>query len=109
MQQQQQNATPPPGEIYRVPHPTYADQVELGLDIEGILERVVDAAETSALAATESSAEAEEEDGLVVVDLEELGDLALKLGLGDVRAVGVKNIHNLVCVRKIRSEKKILF
>ena len=63
------------------PAPAHPDEAVLGLDLLGAVEGVVDEAEPGALAPAECGPEAEEEDGVVVLDRVHLGQLVLQLGL----------------------------
>lgn len=59
------------------------NEAVLGLVIKSILKGIVDASETSGLLATECGSEAENEDGLVIVDLELLSNKGANLLLGN--------------------------
>jgi hypothetical protein len=78
----------------RVYEITYTDEAVLGLELLGRLQVVVDQSEASGLSASESSAETEDEDNLLI-DLVHLGELLAELILGDVGAGRVDNIHDL--------------
>ena len=73
---------------------TYTDEAVLGLELLGRLQVVVDQSEAGGLSASESGAETEDEDNLLV-DLVHLGELLAELILGDVGAGRVDDIHDL--------------
>ncbi len=72
---------------------TYTNEAVLGLELLGRLQVIVDQGEAGGLSTTESSAETEAEDNLLI-DLVHLGELLAKLILGDVSASGVDDIHD---------------
>lgn len=71
-----------------------ADEDVLGVELLGVLNGVVDAAEASGLATTKGVLKVEEHDGVGVLHLEHLGDLLLELSLGDASAARVEDIHH---------------
>jgi len=87
------------------PKITYTDEAVLGLELLGRLQVVVDQSEASGLSASESSAETEDEDNLLI-DLVHLGELLAELILGDVGAGRVDDIHNLESLESQEEGKK---
>ena len=73
---------------------TYTDEAVLGLELLGRLQVIVDQSEASRLSTTESGAETEAEDNLLI-DLVHLGELLAELILGDVGTSRVDDIHDL--------------
>jgi hypothetical protein len=84
---------------------TYTNEAVLGLELLGRLQVVVDQSKASGLSTTESGAETEAEDDLLV-DLVHLGELLAELILGDVGTSGVDDIHDLREAGKLQVEDK---
>jgi hypothetical protein len=73
-----------------------ASKTILGFSVESIFERVIDEGKAGRLLTTESSAETEDEDSLVILDLELLSNDFLEFLLGDVSLTRMKDIEDLI-------------
>ena len=85
---------------------SYSSETVLGLELLDVVDGIVDESETrgaattysitsNAAPVTESNLETEEDNALIVGNVVLLGEDALKLVLGDGRALGVDNLDGL--------------
>ncbi|KAF0743996.1 hypothetical protein Ae201684_001635 [Aphanomyces euteiches] len=86
---------------------TYADQAVLGFKLLGIVDRVVDQAETRALSTAESRAESIQKHRVRVGDFVHLGYLFLEFGLWHIRTTWVQDIHKHLAAGQQRVAQKL--
>ncbi len=73
----------------------YPDKTVVGLNVLGVLERIIDQGKTRSLGTTEGGSKAEDEDAFVVLHVVALGQLSPKfLALGGSTA-RVEHVQNL--------------